>query len=234
VSLEGAEVLGYEALVRLDDLEGELIAPCELIAVAESSGLMKALGQLVLEQSLLALDPLGALANGPSLAVNFSPQQLASPGFAADVLALVSRLQVSPRQLCIEVTETALIDHPQRTREELTSLRNAGFRVFLDDFGTGYSSLNWLAELPIDGVKIDRSFTATMLEDPRRHALVAAILGLAADLQLEVVAEGIERREQWQALRRMGCRLGQGYLFSRPLPAGQLGQLPAVLLPAAC
>ncbi len=234
VSLEGAEVLGYEALVRLDDLEGELIAPCELIAVAESSGLMKALGQLVLEQSLLALDPLGALANGPSLAVNFSPQQLASPGFAADVLALVSRLQVSPRQLCIEVTETALIDHPQRTREELTSLRNAGFRVFLDDFGTGYSSLNWLAELPIDGVKIDRSFTATMLEDPRRHVLVAAILGLAADLQLEVVAEGIERMEQWQALRRMGCRLGQGYLFSRPLPAGQLGQLPAVLLPAAC
>jgi EAL domain-containing protein (putative c-di-GMP-specific phosphodiesterase class I) len=146
----------------------------------------------------------------------------------------VSRLQVSPRQLCIEVTETALIDHPQRTREELTSLRDAGFRVFLDDFGTGYSSLNWLAELPIDGVKIDRSFTATMLEDPRRQALVAAILGLAADLQLEVVAEGIERREQWQALRRLGCRLGQGYLFSRPLPAGQLGQLPAVLLPAAC
>jgi EAL domain-containing protein (putative c-di-GMP-specific phosphodiesterase class I) len=239
VSLEGAEVLGYEALVRLDDLEGELIAPCELIAVAESSGLMKALGQLVLEQSLLALDSLGALADGPSeqvpsLAVNFSPQQLARPGFAADVLALVSRLQVSPRQLCIEVTETALIDHPQRTREELTSLRDAGFRVFLDDFGTGYSSLNWLAELPIDGVKIDRSFTATMLEDPRRQALVAAILGLAADLQLEVVAEGIERREQWQALRRLGCRLGQGYLFSRPLPAGQLGQLPAVLLPAAC
>jgi len=228
-----------EALVRLDDLEGELIAPCELIAVAESSGLMKALGQLVLEQSLLALDSLGALADGPSeqvpsLAVNFSPQQLARPGFAADVLALVSRLQVSPRQLCIEVTESALIDHPQRTREALTSLRGAGFRVFLDDFGTGYSSLNWLAELPIDGVKIDRSFTATMLEDPRRHALVAAILGLAADLQLEVVAEGIERVDQRQVLRQMGCRLGQGYLFSRPLPAGQLGQLPAVLLPAAC
>ncbi|MFM7285947.1 MAG: putative bifunctional diguanylate cyclase/phosphodiesterase, partial [Cyanobium sp.] len=219
-------------------LEGEL-RPCELIAVAESSGLMKDLDQLVLQQSLLALEPLGALADGPSeqgpsLAVNFSPQQLARPVFAADVLALVSRLQVSPRQLCIEVTETALIDHPQRTREELTSLRDAGFRVFLDDFGTGYSSLNWLAELPIDGVKIDRSFTATMLEDPRRQALIAAILGLAADLQLEVVAEGIERREQWQALRRMGCRLGQGYLFSRPLPAGQLGQLPAVLLPAAC
>lgn len=234
VCLERAAVLGYEALVRPRDLQGEPIDPAELIAVAESSGLMTALGQLVLEQSLLALDQFGVLANRLSLAVNFSPQQLARPGFAADVLALARRLQVQPRQLCIEVTETALIDHPQRTREELVSLRDAGFRVFLDDFGTGYSSLNWLAELPIDGVKIDRSFTATMLEDPRRHSLVAAILRLAADLDLEVVAEGIERTDQWQALRQMGCRLGQGYLFSRPLPAGQLGQLPAVLLPAAC
>ncbi|QVL53989.1 MAG: bifunctional diguanylate cyclase/phosphodiesterase [Cyanobium sp. M30B3] len=234
VCLERAAVLGYEALVRPRDLQGEPIDPAELIAVAESSGLMTALGQLVLEQSLLTLDQFGVLANRPSLAVNFSPQQLARPGFAADVLALARRLQVQPRQLCIEVTETALIDHPQRTREELVSLRDAGFRVFLDDFGTGYSSLNWLAELPIDGVKIDRSFTATMLEDPRRHSLVAAILRLAADLDLEVVAEGIERTDQWQALRQMGCRLGQGYLFSRPLPAGQLGQLPAVLLPAAC
>jgi diguanylate cyclase (GGDEF)-like protein len=233
VCLERAEVLGYEALVRPRDLQGEPIDPSELIAVAESSGLMAALGQLVLEQSLRAIHQLGSLANGPSLAVNFSPQQLARSGFAADVLAVASRLQVPPQQLCIEVTETALIEHPHRTREELSCLRNAGFRVFLDDFGTGYSSLNWLAELPIDGVKIDRSFIATMIEDPRRHALVGAILRLARDLNLEVVAEGIERTDQWQSLRQMGCRLGQGYLFSRPLPAAQLDQLPAVLLPAA-
>jgi EAL domain-containing protein (putative c-di-GMP-specific phosphodiesterase class I) len=106
--------------------------------------------------------------------------------------------------------------------------------VFLDDFGTGYSSLNWLAELPIDAVKLDRSFTATTLKAPRRLALVTAILRLAADLDLEVVAEGIERSEQWQALRQMGCRLAQGDLLSQPVPAEQLGQLPAVLLPAAC
>jgi diguanylate cyclase (GGDEF)-like protein len=234
VSLDGAEVLGYEALVRPLDLDGSAIAPSELIAVAESSGLMGALGQLVLEQSLLAIDLLELLPRGHSLAVNFSPQQLARSGFAADVVSTVRRLQLPPELLCIEVTETALIEHPQRTRDELVCLRQAGFRVFLDDFGTGYSSLNWLAELPIDGVKIDRSFTATMIEDPRRQALVEAILRLANDLDLEVVAEGIERPDQWEALRRMGCRLGQGYLFSQPLPPEQLLQLPEVLLPATC
>jgi diguanylate cyclase (GGDEF)-like protein len=233
VDLESAEVLGYEALVRPNDLDGSEIAPSELIAVAEGSGLMGALGQLVLEQSLLAINPLGLSPRGHSLAVNFSPQQLARPGFAADVVGTLKRLQIPPELLCIEVTETALIEHPQRTREELAALRQAGFRVFLDDFGIGYSSLNWLAELPIDGVKIDRSFTATMLEDPRRQVLVEAILRLARDLDLEVVAEGIERLDQWEALKRMGCRLGQGHLFSRPLPPAQLVHLPRVLFPEA-
>ena len=234
VSLEGAEVLGYEALVRPRSLDGSAITPSELIAVAEGSGLMTGLGQLVLEQSVLAAELLELLPRGRSLAVNVSPQQLARSGFAADVVAMVRRLQLPPELLCLEVTETAWIEHPQRTRDELVSLRRAGFRVFLDDFGTGYSSLNWLAELPIDGVKIDRSFTATMLEDPRRQFLVEAILRLAGDLDLEVVAEGIERPDQWQALRRMGCRLGQGFLFSQPLPPAQLRQLPAALLPATC
>ena len=234
VSLEEAKVLGYEALVRPRDLDGEAIAPSELIAVAEGSGLMVGLGQLVLEQSLLAIDLLELVPKRRSLAVNFSPQQLARSGFAADVINAVQRLQLPPELLCIEITETALIEHPERTRDELACLRQAGFRVFLDDFGTGYSSLNWLAELPIDGVKIDRSFTATMIEDPRRQSLVEAILRLALDLDLEVVAEGIERPDQWQALRQMGCRLGQGYLFSRPLPPAQLLQLPEVLLPTTC
>jgi len=234
VSLESAEVLGYEALVRPLDLQGGAINPVELIAVAESSGLMATLGRLALEQSLHAINQLGLWSQGRSLAINFSPKQLACRGFAAEVVGVAERLGVPTELLCIEVTESALIDQPQRTREELSTLRQAGFRVYLDDFGTGYSSLNWLAELPIDGVKIDRSFIATMVEGSRRHALVAGVLRLASDLDLEVVAEGIERADQWEALRRMGCRLGQGHLFSPPLPAGRLGQLPAQLLPAAC
>lgn len=234
VSLETAEVLGYEALVRPQGLQGNAILAAELIAVAESSGLMAALGRLVLEQSLLATRQLEQVSRGCLLAMNFSPQQLSRPGFAAEVVAMAERLGASPKSLCIEVTETALIAQPHRTRDELCDLRSAGFQVYLDDFGTGYSSLNWLADLPIDGVKIDRSFIATMIEDPRRHALVAAILRLANDLNLEVVAEGIERVDQVEALRRLGCRLGQGYLFSPPLPLEQLHQLPSRLLPATC
>ncbi|MFM7733065.1 MAG: EAL domain-containing protein, partial [Cyanobium sp.] len=212
------------------DPQGDPIDPAELLAVAESSGLMAGLSQLLLEQSLQMLE---TLANGLTLAINFSPHQLACPGFTAGVLAVVERLQVSPQRLSIEISETALIQHPQRTREALISLREAGFRVFLDDFGVGFSSLHWLAEMPIDGVKIDRSFTATMIEDHRRMALVAAILRLSADLDLEVVAEGIEHHDQWQALLRMGCRIGQGGLFSSALSAEQLVKLPPLLLPPA-
>ncbi|MFU8884022.1 MAG: putative bifunctional diguanylate cyclase/phosphodiesterase [Cyanobacteriota bacterium] len=234
VSLKRAEVVGYEALVRPCDLEGEPIPPLDLIRIAEASGLIAPLGQLVLEQSLRAAVESGLFDQGCGLAVNFSPQQLVYSGLSDTVIATAERFKVPPHLLSIEVTETALIHQPQRTRDELTRLRQAGFRVLLDDFGTGYSSLNWLAELPIDGLKIDCSFTATMTEDPRRLALIAAILQLARDLNLEVVAEGIERMDQWQALRQMGCGFGQGYLFSAPLPAGQAGGLPSVLLPAAC
>lgn len=228
VSLESAEVLGYEALVRPLDLQGEAIDPAEFIAVAASSGLMVALDQLVLEQGLLTMDSLGPRLNNISLALNISAQHLARPGSAADVLAVAARLRIPPRRLCLEVSETALIEQPiHRVREELARLREAGFRVFLDHFGSAFSSLNWLLDLPIDGVKIDRSFAAAMIEDHRCRTFVAAILRLAADLGLDVVAEGIERHDQWQLWRQMGCKMGQGDLFSPPVPAAELAQRPA-------
>lgn len=173
-------------------------------------------------------------ARGHGLALNFSAKQCCRSGIAAELIAAAERFGFPPALLTIEITETALIDQPQRTRQELTALREAGFRVNLDDFGIGYSSLNWLAELPIDGLKIDRSFTASMTEDSRRHALIAAILRLAGDLRLEVIAEGIESCQQWEALKDMGCQLGQGYLFSQPLALRVNDLLPAVLHPAGC
>lgn len=230
VCLSSGRVLGFEALARPQDSQGAAIPPEQFIAVAESSGLIAPLGQLVFEESLAAAHAQGILQRGFSVAVNVSPQQLAVAGLASEVIRIAERHHCPPSQLSIEVTETALIDQPQRTREELAALRQAGFRVLLDDFGVGYSSLSWLAELPIDGLKIDRSFTATMLEDRRRHALIAAIIRLAADLQLEVVAEGIERADQLRALRDLGCRLGQGYVFSPPR-AQALLHLPAARLP---
>jgi diguanylate cyclase (GGDEF)-like protein len=234
VQLITGEVVAYEALVRPVDAQGVAIPPPDFIAVAESSGLIYDLGRLVLETGLTTAEQLGMAARGLGLAVNFSTQQFARSGIASELIAAASRYGFPPSLLSIEITETVLIDQPQRTREELTVLREAGFRVLLDDFGIGYSSLTWLAELPIDGLKIDRSFTASMTEDPRRQALIAAILRLAADLQLEVIAEGIESCEQWQALQSMGCLLGQGYLFSQPQALHRTGLMPAVLPPGAC
>jgi diguanylate cyclase (GGDEF)-like protein/PAS domain S-box-containing protein len=234
VRLLTGEVVAFEGLVRPIDLQGVAIPPTEFIAVAESSGLVNALGRLVLETGLGAAAELGMAARGHGLALNFSAKQCCRSGIAAELIAAAERFGFPPALLTIEITETALIDQPQRTRQELTALREAGFRVNLDDFGIGYSSLNWLAELPIDGLKIDRSFTASMTEDPRRHALIAAILRLAGDLRLEVIAEGIESCQQWEALKDMGCQLGQGYLFSRPLALRVNDLLPAVLHPAGC
>lgn len=235
VCLSSGRVLGFEALARPQDSEGAAIPPDQFIAVAESSGLIAPLGQLVLQESLAAARDQGLLQRGLTVAVNFSPQQLAVAGLAGEVIRAAERFGCAPALLTIEVTETALIDQPQRTRPaELAQLRRAGFRVLLDDFGVGYSSLSWLAELPIDGLKIDRSFTATMLEDRRRHALIAAIIRLAADLELEVVAEGIERTDQLRALQALGCSLGQGFVFSPPRAQALLSLPAARLPPAAC
>ena len=234
VRLLTAEVVAYEALVRPRDGQGVPIPPPEFIAVAESSGLINELGRLVLETGLTGAATLGLVGKGLGLTLNFSTQQFARSGIAAELIAAAERFAFPPALLSIEITETALIDQPQRTRQELIALREAGFRVLLDDFGIGYSSLTWLAELPIDGLKIDRSFTASMTEDPRRQALISSILRLAVDLELEVIAEGIEHCDQLAALRQMGCVLGQGYLFSRPLTLGRTGQLQAFLPPAPC
>jgi len=234
VRLLTAEVVAYEALVRPRDGDGVPIPPPEFIAVAETSGLINELGRLVLETGLAAAATLGMAGKGLSLALNFSTRQFARSGIAAELIAAAERFAFPPALLSIEITETALLDQPQRTRQELNALREAGFRVLLDDFGTGFSSLTWLAELPIDGLKIDRSFTASMTKDPRRQALISAILRLAVDLELEVIAEGIEHCDQLAALRQMGCVLGQGYLFSRPLTLGRTGQLQAFLPPAPC
>jgi diguanylate cyclase (GGDEF)-like protein len=236
VELASGRVVSYEALVRPQHADGRLVSSADFIAVAETSGLIQALGELVVSQVLQDARHSGLLERGLGLAVNFSTQQLGCSGLAKELIAAARRFGCPPALLTVEVTETALIEQPERTREELAQLRQAGFRVVLDDFGIGYSSLNWLAELPIDGLKIDRSFTATMLEDRRRHALIAAVVNLARELQLEVVAEGIESEDQRAALLAMGCSLGQGFLFAQPLsPAEALGSpTPGPLPPAAC
>lgn len=232
VQLSDGRSVGFEALLQPMEMDGLKILPQDLISVAESSGLIVPLGQLLLEVSLSSVAGIDYSLYPHGLAINVSPLQLVSVGLAKRILAEVSRHDFPPGWVCIEITETALIDNPERAREEISLLRQGGCRVVLDDFGTGYSSLTWLAELPIDGLKIDRSFIASMATDERRCQLVSGILGLAQLLGLEVIAEGIETAVLSEQLQAMDCTFGQGYYFSPPLRPERLLELP-LLLPAS-
>ena len=216
VRLGDGELVAMEAFCRPIDGQGSPISPREFIEEAGHCGLMAPLGQLMLEQCFKAARLLQLQERGLRLAVNLSTHELARVGIAEDVIALASSYGIASASLTIEVTETALIEQPQRSLSELSRLREAGFQIVLDDFGIGYSSIHSLADLPIDGLKIDQSLTASILDDPRRRVLVAAILSIARELDLFVIAEGVERAEQCQTLLAMGCTLAQGFLFGRP------------------
>ncbi|MCS5698631.1 EAL domain-containing protein [Cyanobium sp. FGCU-52] len=216
VDLRDGRTAGLEALVRLPGPDDTVILPGDFIPLSERTGLIFSLGHWVLERALLDLQRLGPQAAGCRVSVNMSPLELRREGFAAAILERIRRRDMSPQRLAIEVTESMLIERPDRTSGELQLLRDAGVQVHLDDFGSGYSSMSWLARLPIDAVKIDRSFIAEGSRDPRKARVLEAMVHLARDLDLEVVAEGIENEEQEQRMRRLGCGLGQGWRFGRP------------------
>ena len=218
VNLHDGHIAGLEALVRLPGPEATLILPGDFIPLAERTGLIFSLGAWVLERVLSDLQRLATPGAGFRVSVNMSPLELRRQGFATAILERIHRHGVSPKLLAIEVTESMLITRPDRTSRELQELRRAGMQVHLDDFGSGYSSMSWLARLPIDAVKIDRSFIAEGSRDPRKARVLEAMVQLARDLDLEVVAEGIETEEQEQRMVRLGCGLGQGWRFGLPSP----------------
>jgi EAL domain-containing protein (putative c-di-GMP-specific phosphodiesterase class I) len=151
------------------------------------------------------------------VSVNLSARQIQAPRLAETVAATLRSHRVRPEQLLLEITESVLIDDADRTIAKLHLLRDLGVKLAVDDFGTGYSSLSYLRRLPVDMLKVDRSFVAGIGEVGDLTALTAAIIGLGRDLGLQVVAEGIEETGQLRELQAMGCQLGQGYLFARPL-----------------
>ena len=210
-------VYGYEALVRWYDDELGQVGPDEFIGVAESSGLMPALGQFVVEASIREFSEFVVAQNEVwQLAVNISALQFLQPDFANDVLSLLSRYGLSPRQLVLEMTESLFISNFDDVLAVLNELRKQGVRVSMDDFGTGYSSLSLLRTLPLDELKIDKSFIDGLLDDHKAQNMVASIISIARSHQLELVAEGVETEGQYLALMAMGCTLFQGYYFGRP------------------
>ena len=225
VDLKSRDSIGLEALVRIRDFEGAWMAPIEFISVAESVGLIDQMGDLVLRRCLAVLKLTENIAPDLVISINISPLQVCREGLAGRMIAIAERYEVDLGRLAVEVTESVLIDRPRTAINELSTLRAVGCRVYLDDFGTGYSSMSWLSQLPIDAIKIDRSFTAGLLSHPRRRVVVASMIRLSLDLGLDVIAEGVELEAQAEALLAMGCLKGQGFLFGHPAPFPQPAEL---------
>jgi len=177
------------------------------------------LGRWVLDEACRALS---VLPEPLSLSVNLSGRQLLQPDLPEQLSAMLARCGLAPGRLKLELTESMLFGNGAAAIDALNKLRATGVRLCIDDFGTGYSSLSYLHELPIDSLKIDRSFIGAMGEDERKTKIVQTILLLGKGLGIEVVAEGVETQQQADALRKLGCERAQGYFFARPVPLEQL------------
>jgi diguanylate cyclase (GGDEF)-like protein len=217
VRLEDASISGFEALLRWRHPERGLVSPGDFIPLAEESGLIVPIGRWVLHEAARHAVRLQAMSPAPlRMNVNVSGKQLQLAGIVDEVASALESSGLAADRFVIELTESILMEDADLAVERLTALKALGVRVALDDFGTGYSSLSYLSRFPVDVLKLDRSF----LRDGA-PALTAAVVGLGTALGLDVVAEGIEEPEQWHELRDLGCEYGQGFLFSRPLPAAE-------------
>jgi len=237
VDLSTRRIVGLEALIRWVHPERGLVPPMDFIPLAEECGLILPIGDWGLSeacgqiQKWCSEDPRHTSLR---VCVNLSARQFTREGLADHVEALLLRFGVSSRQLGLEMTESSLISDTHTALEVLGGLRRLGVSLLMDDFGTGYSSLNHLHSFPFDVLKIDRSFVGRMTEGDQPLQIVRTIIELARVLGMDVVAEGIETREQYTLLRQMGCRYGQGFLFARPMPVGDISELlrlPGRVLP---
>jgi diguanylate cyclase (GGDEF)-like protein/PAS domain S-box-containing protein len=215
-------IVGFEALVRWCHPDKGIVSPVQFIGLAEEMGIISALGEFVLDQACVQINKWAEMGfDHLTVSVNVSAQQLQRGNFLAMLDRVLKKHLVDPRRLELEITETLLMDDTEKVRTILHEIRNRHVTIALDDFGTGYSSLSYLGLYPIDVIKIDRSFVLQMISNPEQKAIVRAILAMSHSLNMKVVAEGVETIEQAQFLRDEGCDLLQGYLFSKPIPAGE-------------
>ncbi len=237
IELTSRRIVGLEALIRWQHPERGLIPPMDFIPFAEESGIILPIGDWGLAEACKQIqqwcreDP---DSDAPRVCVNLSARQFSRAGLADHVEALLRRTSISSRLLGLEMTESSLIPDAGTALEVLSSLRRLGVSLLMDDFGTGYSSLHHLHAFPFDVLKVDRSFVTRMTEGEQPLQIVRTIVELARVLGMDVVAEGIETDEQNTLLRQLGCRFGQGFLFSRPVPAATITRmlrLPGRILP---
>lgn len=219
---------GVEALLRWQDKEAGAISPAVFIPVAEKNGSIITLGKWVVEESVRQYAA-WRKQFGVSfiLSINISALQYKEDDFVASVLEILNRYKVEPSEVELEITESILIDDFQAVSEKLKKLRDYGIRISLDDFGTGFSSLSYLKKLPIDTLKIDKSFIDTVLTDSATRVITESIVNMVKALGFDSIAEGVEKEQQYQYLHAIGCDVIQGYLFSRPLSPEKMNTLLA-------
>jgi diguanylate cyclase (GGDEF)-like protein len=220
MSLETGELGGFEALVRWRHPQRGFIPPSDFIPVAEETGMIIQIGEYVLREACRQMQRWQViLPSDPPLfiSVNLSVRQFSQPDLIERVISILDETKLDPKYLKLEITESAVMENVETATELLNRLRALGLRISMDDFGTGYSSLSHLRRFPINTLKIDRSFVTQMVEDDENAEIVRTIVGLAKNLGMDLVAEGVETPGQIEALKSLGCEYGQGYFFSKPL-----------------
>jgi diguanylate cyclase (GGDEF)-like protein len=215
-------ISAFEALIRWNHPQNGLVSPLDFIAIAEETGLIVPIGEWVLKE---ACRQAMSWPDDIRVAVNFSTVQFARPGIVNLVFQTLATSGLAPERLEVEITESLFLESSDSVREILHGLKQIGVRIALDDFGTGFSSLSYLRKFPFDKIKIDRSFIIELLSEKEASAVVKAITDLAAALDMETTAEGVEEPAQVEALRAHGCTTVQGYLFSKPVPASKVPDL---------
>jgi diguanylate cyclase (GGDEF)-like protein/PAS domain S-box-containing protein len=235
VSLHDGSMVGFEALLRWRHPERGLLKPSAFMPLAEETDLITPIGRWVLEeacQQAKRWEEEHPLASPMMMEVNLSARQLARRGLAQTVEEALRRTNLAAHALALDITETVLIGASEHNAQALEALKKMGIRLYLDDFGTGYSSISYLKRLPVDRVKVDRTFVKGLGGNATDTALVRMIIELCHTLGIEVLAEGVETSDQAALLKDMGCDLGQGYYFARPLRSEELAeQLPEAFLP---
>ncbi|MCX7842927.1 MAG: GGDEF domain-containing phosphodiesterase, partial [Clostridia bacterium] len=217
IDILSGKITGAEALLRWESKEHGNIPPGVFIPIAEATGLIYDIGNWVLEEACSHCKRWNDEGMELSVAVNVSPVQIKREGFCEEVMNILKKTEIPPDKLQLEITECSLVQNFSKAASMLSFFKERGVRVALDDFGTGYSSFSYLKQLPIDVIKIDREYIKNLEADVRERAITGSIIALTHVLGMEVIAEGIETKEQFEYLKKIGCNTAQGYYLSKPL-----------------
>jgi EAL domain-containing protein (putative c-di-GMP-specific phosphodiesterase class I) len=224
-NLHSRRIIGSEALMRWVSHDGIVASPATFIDIMENSSLIVEAGYAMLDQCMKHLTQLLSIVPDDFfISINISGRQFSEANFLADIEKLRQKYKLSAQQIKLEVTERVMMEGPQ----SLTTLQNCralGYKLAIDDFGTGFSSLQYLASMPLHDLKIDRGFVTKMLENEKSLSIVRSLIHMAQLLGMNIIAEGIETQEQWQSLRSLGVKMGQGYLFCKPVPFNEFSKL---------